>query len=680
MDGDVELAEARVGQTIGGRWRLDRVLGVGGMAAVYEARSADGALVALKLLHPEVAVRRDVRERFLREGYVANQLDHPGVVRALEHGDGGQEGVYLVMERLVGETLSARVKRHGRLPLEELVDYVDQILDVLVVAHEKGIVHRDLKPDNLFVTNEGKVKILDFGLARLLDELPGSHKTRTGLALGTLPYMAPEQALGRRSEIDGRVDLFALGATMFRILSGRKVHEAQSEAELLMAMASRPAPPLKSVAPDVPDGLAAVVDLALAFSRDARYPDARTMQLDVREVRAGNAPPYASQRFSAREEVTRADRAAPAIARPAEEPVPVSQRGTVPLAAYTPPPASVPRSAPQGVAAPPPSATSAAHPPRPSGATRPLAVTPPPGTVSPFAPQGATVPQAPTQAPFGSTLPPGSAQPLGLTPPPSTVSPFAQHAPAAPAGAPLPGTAVASPFASTLPPGSSAQAPSLAGAPPVYGQATQPPAPYGVASPVPVAAPTAARVAPHSKKPLMVALGALAALLVVAGAAGALWFSRSNTEELSADESPTTNASTAAAPALPTGVVRKAATNEASPAPASNTDPVRAAAPSDSKPTESRKLEFRDAGPENEGSAPPAASSASPSADSAETSTTTAFLPGSNGASSTPTVAGTATAAAAPATPKSAPPTVSLPKAKPTPPSPKKPKDKKSKN
>ncbi len=252
MDGDEELANGRVGQTVGGRWRLDRVLGVGGMAAVYEARDALGSVVALKLLHPEMAVKRDVRERFLREGYVANHLGHPGVVRALEHGDGGADGVYLAMELLIGETLAARVKRHGRLPVEELIEYTDQILEVLIVAHDKGVVHRDLKPDNLFVTTEGRIKILDFGLARLLDGIAGDHKTRTGLALGTLPYMAPEQALGRRNEIDGRVDLFALGATMFRILSGRKVHEAHSEAELLMAMASRPAPPLKSVAPETP--------------------------------------------------------------------------------------------------------------------------------------------------------------------------------------------------------------------------------------------------------------------------------------------------------------------------------------------------------------------------------------------------------------------------------------------
>ena len=305
MESDEQLAARRLGQSVG-RFRLERVLGVGGMAAVYEGRAPDGFVAAIKLLHPEMAVRRDVRERFFREGYVANSIQHPGAVRALEHGE-SESTAFLVMELLSGETLSERVKRHGSLPIPELLDYADQVLDVLVVAHARGVVHRDLKPDNLFVTGEGRIKILDFGLARLAESAPGEHRTRTGLALGTLPYMAPEQALGRRDEIDGRVDLFALGATLFRILSGRRVHEALSEAELLMAMASKPASPLASVAPRVPEDVCRIVDLALAFSRDARYPDASTMQNDVRAVRAGQRPEYAVSRLSQREEKTRTE-------------------------------------------------------------------------------------------------------------------------------------------------------------------------------------------------------------------------------------------------------------------------------------------------------------------------------------------------------------------------------------
>jgi eukaryotic-like serine/threonine-protein kinase len=312
-DADDEVIRGRIGQVAGGRWTLERLLGTGGMAAVYAARHVDGRVAAVKVLHPEMSLRKDVRERFLREGAAANTIGHPGVVQVLE--DGTADGsTYLVMELLEGETLSDRVRRLGAsFPPEEMLGLLDAVLDVLAAAHGKGIIHRDLKPDNLFVMTDGRIKVLDFGLARLLDDVPGSFKTKTGLALGTLPYMAPEQALGRRAEIDGRADLFALGATAFRILAGRKIHEAESEAELLMAMASKPAPPLKSVAPQVPDGLCSIVDLALAFSRDARYPDAPTMQSDVRAVQSGQAPPHAASRIGAREEATRADLPAPVV-------------------------------------------------------------------------------------------------------------------------------------------------------------------------------------------------------------------------------------------------------------------------------------------------------------------------------------------------------------------------------
>jgi hypothetical protein len=331
VDSDLEVARARLGRRIGDRWLLERVLGTGGMGAVYAARSPDGAVAAVKILHPEMGARREVRERFLREGSAAASIGHPGVVRMLGEGDG--EEAFLAMELLEGETLRDRVRRHGRLPLEEVLDFTEQILEVLVAAHARGVVHRDLKPDNLFVTLEGRIKVLDFGLARLLEGVPGGHQTRTGVALGTLAYMAPEQALGRRAEIDGRVDVFALGATMFRVLAGRRVHEAESEAELLMAMASRPAPPLGSVAPATPPGICAIVDLSLAFARDARYPDARTMLGDVQAVRHGAAPPYASVRLASRDERTRPEHAAPAASL-GPVTVPTTAR-TQPLSAYT---------------------------------------------------------------------------------------------------------------------------------------------------------------------------------------------------------------------------------------------------------------------------------------------------------------------------------------------------------
>ena len=416
----MEVARARLGQRVGGRWLLERVLGTGGMGAVYAARSPEGHVAAVKILHPEMGARREVRERFLREGKAANTIGHPGVVRMLGEGDGDE--AFLAMELLEGETLRDRVRRHGRLPLEEVLSFAEQVLDVLVVAHARGVVHRDLKPDNLFVTLDGRIKVLDFGLARLLDGVPGRQQTRTGVALGTLAYMAPEQALGRRGEIDGRVDVFALGATMFRVLSGRGVHEAESEAELLMAMASRPAPPLTSLVPSAPAGVAAVVDLALAFSRDARYPDARTMLNDLRALRESGSPPYATARLASRDERTRPEQPAfvPQSQAVGGITVPTSAR-TQPLAAFTEPTMPYPpggigpsSSAPTAIGVPADTVPLSAHPPTSARAPVSARTEPMPAAV----PAGGSMP-APAVVPSGVTAPPVAPWPSAAAPAPA---------------------------------------------------------------------------------------------------------------------------------------------------------------------------------------------------------------------------------------------------------------------
>lgn len=302
----------RVGQTVGGQWRLDALIGSGGTAAVYAATRADGTRGAVKILHAHITHDPEIRERLLREVSAANAIEHEGAVRVLAHGQDG-DLIFIVMELLEGAPLSELAKEHGPMAPDVVLGYLEQALDVLAAAHDKSIVHRDFKPDNLFLTNRGRLKVLDFGLARRLEDAPGDFKTQTGMALGTLPYMAPEQALGRRAEVDGRTDLFAVGATAFRLLTGRRVHTADSEAELLVLMATKPAPSLGDVAPAVPAGMRAIVDVALAFSRDARYPDARTMLGDVRAVRAGLAPPFASARLAADCEMTRVDRVAPSV-------------------------------------------------------------------------------------------------------------------------------------------------------------------------------------------------------------------------------------------------------------------------------------------------------------------------------------------------------------------------------
>ena len=294
-----DTAEARIGQLIGGRWKLDSVLGLGATAAVYAGTDSSGLRAAVKVLHTEMAARSDVRERFTREATAVSAIQHPGIVNIIDHGS-DFDATYIAMELLEGEPLADRLQR-ASMAMDELLHIVDDVLDVLALAHAEGIVHRDLKPANLFITTEGQTKLLDFGVARFSGV---GNPTQAGVTVGTVPYMAPEQALGKRDEIDGRTDIFSLGALMFRVLSGRRIHEADNDGALLMAMASKPAPPLGSVAPRLERPICAVVDLTLGFSREARYPDARTMQRDIRALRAGQSPPYALDALEAAEQAT----------------------------------------------------------------------------------------------------------------------------------------------------------------------------------------------------------------------------------------------------------------------------------------------------------------------------------------------------------------------------------------
>jgi serine/threonine-protein kinase len=291
-DADVARFEKRLGSVLCGKWALERLLGVGGMAAVYAARHRIGTEVAIKMLHPELARSSELRSRFEREAQVSGKLKHPGAVEVRDV-DVTEDGVpFMVMELLDGVSLSTRL-RDGPLELGEALRYIDELCEVLGAAHAEGIIHRDIKPDNVFVTTEGHIKVLDFGIARLRE---GRPMTLVGARLGTLPYMPPEQVAGR--PIDARADIFALGALMFRLLSGRRIHEAKTESDLLVKMATTPPPPLESVAPHMPDDVCAVANRALAFEVGKRYPSSAVMQGDVRALRSGDPPPFAMQALS----------------------------------------------------------------------------------------------------------------------------------------------------------------------------------------------------------------------------------------------------------------------------------------------------------------------------------------------------------------------------------------------
>jgi serine/threonine-protein kinase len=279
----VTRAQVRVGQVLKEKWRLDVLLGVGGMAAVYAATHRNGSRVAIKLLHPELSTHHQVRTRFLREGYVANAVGHEGAVRVSDDDVAEDGAAFLVMELLDGETLEdRRLRSGGRLDEDEVLSVTDQLLDVLIAAHASGVIHRDIKPDNVFVTRTGQVKVLDFGIARLREVTSKSTATVSGATMGTPAFMPPEQARGLWDEVDGRSDLWAVGATMFNLLTGQVVHEGRTANEsLLLAMTKEPAP-LESVLPNASPAVCHLVNRALSFEKDRRWRDAGRMQEAVR--------------------------------------------------------------------------------------------------------------------------------------------------------------------------------------------------------------------------------------------------------------------------------------------------------------------------------------------------------------------------------------------------------------
>ena len=278
-----DQAKGRVGATLRGKWRLDALIGVGGMAAVYAGTHRNGKRGAIKILHSELSGNQNIRTRFLREGYVANTVDHPGAVSVLDDDIAEDDSVFLVMELLQGESLDARATRlGGRLDPSEVLSIADQCLDVLIAAHAKGVVHRDLKPENVFVTTEGRVKVLDFGIARIRELSIASAATRTGTMMGTPAYMAPEQARGRWEQVDEQTDLWAVGAAMFFLLTGRSVHAEATINETLLAAMTRPAPPVGSLIPSIHPAVANLIDRALAFGKHDRWAEAAAMQEGVR--------------------------------------------------------------------------------------------------------------------------------------------------------------------------------------------------------------------------------------------------------------------------------------------------------------------------------------------------------------------------------------------------------------
>ncbi len=426
--GPRDRAPARVGQVLRGKWRLDELLAVGGMASVFAATHRNGKRGAVKLLHYELSLNEEQKNRFLREGYVANKVEHDGAVSVLDD-DVGEDGtVFLVMELLDGQTVDAvlRSRKSKTFGLGETLRVADRLLDVLAAAHDKGIVHRDIKPENIFLTRDGKLKVLDFGIARLREAHASADATRAGDLLGTPSFMPPEQALGNSDQVDPRSDLWSVGATMFRLLTGRTVHHAESINRVLLAAMTMPAPPIARVLPSVPPQLANLVDVALAFDQKDRWPDARTMRsalrvyADAASLRMDGpvqpTPEEARARATTIQLESSGGHAADPYA-PALTPAPNFPPPQIPSPyAPPPPPAGLPQQGPSFGGPPPPAASFSqvvqAAPARPIAG--PPAAPPGHGAAAFGAPQavaappGAFPPPPPPQRPVTAVLPPGS--------------------------------------------------------------------------------------------------------------------------------------------------------------------------------------------------------------------------------------------------------------------------------
>ena len=278
----VEQANRRIGSVLCGKYTVERILGIGGMAVVYAATHRNQKQVAIKMLHPELSTHAEIRKRFLREGYVANSVKHRGAVDVIDDDIDTDGAAFIVMEYLDGLPVDAIAdRRGGRLELAGALCIVHELCGVLAAAHAREIVHRDIKPANVFVTKDGQLKVLDFGIARLRDS-SSAHATGTGMTLGTPAFMAPEQARGQTAEVSAASDIWAAGVTLFYLLSGAYVHDADNSQMMMIKVATTPPRSLASVMPSLSADVVEIVDKALKFDKAERWESASAMRQALR--------------------------------------------------------------------------------------------------------------------------------------------------------------------------------------------------------------------------------------------------------------------------------------------------------------------------------------------------------------------------------------------------------------
>lgn len=264
----------RVRQALGDRYTVITTVGRGGNATLFGAHDAQGARVAIKVLHPELAVSV-AADRFLREIRYAGQLHHPHIAPLLDSGETDYL-LWFVMPYIAGDTLRQLMRRERQLAIERAVRIATDILEALGHAHDQGLAHRDIKPDNIVCGDAGAV-LVDFGIARAIASSGEDRVTRSGFVVGTEEYMSPEQA-GGSPDIDGRTDLYSLGVLLFEALAGRPPFSAASAAAVLDMQQHHAPPEIRRLRRDVPRALADVIMKALSKAREARWQTAVEMR------------------------------------------------------------------------------------------------------------------------------------------------------------------------------------------------------------------------------------------------------------------------------------------------------------------------------------------------------------------------------------------------------------------
>jgi serine/threonine protein kinase/tetratricopeptide (TPR) repeat protein len=273
----------QVGQVLGGRFEIQEMLGIGGMGAVYKAYDRDiDRVIALKCIRPELARNPEIVQRFTQELLLARQIAHKNVIRIFDVRDSG--GLkFITMEYVQGRDLGSLVESQGKLTIAETVSIVMQICSGLACAHAEGVVHRDLKPSNIMVEPQGRVVVMDFGLARADST---GRMTETGAIMGTFQYMSPEQAKGEKA--DARSDIFTVGIIFYELLTGKTPYPADSSIASLLKRTQEPAKPASQLDSAVPRPLSAIVSKCLERDVTKRYQSAQDLLDDLKAFQGGD--------------------------------------------------------------------------------------------------------------------------------------------------------------------------------------------------------------------------------------------------------------------------------------------------------------------------------------------------------------------------------------------------------